>query len=121
MFRNGSNLALMVDWHTHKNTHRKCHFSTYQTGEGKKVKAQMLASVWGSMQHYILQVRVVIAAAFLENSLSVALKVFTTQPLDSISFLGIYSTEAVTQMHENACMSMFIFTLFIIVEKNETT
>lgn len=61
---------------------------------------------------------VVIRATLLENNLSVAFKLFTLQPLDSMLFLEIYSTDTVTQMHENACMRIFIFILFIIVERN---
>ena len=106
----------MVDWHTHK--HIGNIFPAIRLAKIKRwKKTPMLASVWESMQHYITWMGVATGAILLENSLSVAFKLFAPQPLDSISFLGVYSTDTDTQMHENACMRMFIFTLFIIVKE----
>lgn len=77
-------------------------------------------SVPGSSFVSPVQIKVLksLGPAFLENNLAIALKLFAPQPLDSISVLGIYSIEAVIQMHENTCMRMFVFTLLIIVGKN---
>ena len=80
-------------------THRK-YFSTYQTGKDKKV-GKKTPNVGYVREHAALYNtngcnQWVIGATLLENNLSVAFKLFTPQPLDSISFLGIYSTDSYT-------------------------
>ena len=114
------NHALTVDGHTHKHTENI--FPPIRLAKIKKLEKKP-PNVGYVREHAALYNmnrcnQWVIGATLSENNLSVAFKLFTPQPLDSISFLGIYSTDTVTQMHENACMRMFIFTLFIIVERN---
>ena len=78
-------------------THTHNIFQPVRLAKIKKLeKKPMLASMWESMKHYITWMGVVIGATLLENNSSVAFKLFTLQPLDSMSFLEIYSTDTVT-------------------------